>query len=443
MNTTHQSIWQLQEHKMKTVRTLIKKELRDAKSNKWLYFYAGIIGVLGGVIAFTGLQQGGALSLQVFGRTTATLVNLCLFLAPLVALTLGSGCITGEKDQGTLEQLLAQPITFTELLLGKYLGLWVALFVATLAGFAPAGIIIGWFAPHDAARFLLYPLLSQLLISVMLSIGLFISVRAKSRAQSQTVAIAVWFVTVLAYDVVFLGSLSIISLSANTLAMTLFFNPVDAARIFAVLTLEPDMYILGPAGAYIIDTFSTFGAGAILLTSLILWTALPFLVAARTFSARLLYAGRKRQYFRLALRSAAAVTLAMLVVGCGEKKGDSEPGEATEEVSNSSGQEAEDDYHADVANLAKGEALYMTNCSPCHGKSGKGDGPAAANLNPKPRDHSNGEYMSKLTDKHIGNVIKKGGAVAGYPTMPAHPHLKHDDINAVIAFVRTLGNKKT
>lgn len=427
---------------MKTIRTLIKKELRDAKSNKWLYFYAGIIAILGTVIAFTGLQQGGSLSLQVFGRTTATLVNLCLFLAPLVALTLGSGCISGEKDQGTLEQLLSQPVTFTELLLGKYLGLWTALFVATLVGFAPAGIIIGWFAPAgNALRFLIYPLLSQLLISVMLSIGMFISVSTRSRAQSQTIAVAVWFVTVLAYDIVFLGSLSIISLSANTLAMTLFINPVDATRIFAVLTLEPDMYILGPAGAYMIDTFSIVGTGALLLSSLILWTVLPFLVAARSFSTKLLYPGRKRRYFRFALRTVGVAMLAFTIASCGEKKEGEGPDAQEANEAEATAVPAEDDYKADPVNLTKGTELYMTNCSPCHGKAGKGDGPAAANLNPKPRDHSNGEYMSKLTDKHIGNVIKKGGAIAGFPTMPAHPHLKHDEINAVLAFVRTLGKK--
>src|SRR5688572_29725439 len=128
---------------MTTIRTILRKELHDARGNRWLYLYAAVVGLLGIVIAETGIHGGGALSLQVFGRTTATLVNLCLFLAPLVAMTLGTASISAERDQGTLEQLLAQPITRSELLLGKYLGLWVALFLATIVGFAPAGIIIG------------------------------------------------------------------------------------------------------------------------------------------------------------------------------------------------------------------------------------------------------------------------------------------------------------
>src|ERR1700730_2403141 len=38
--------------------------------------------------------------------------------------------------------------------------------------------------------------------------------------------------------------------------------------------------------------------------------------------------------------------------------------------------------------LAEGKQLYATNCAPCHGNKGKGDGPAASALTPKPADHT-------------------------------------------------------
>ena len=422
---------------MSTISIIIRKELLDARGNRWLYLYAIIVALLGVVIAETGIQAGGAISLQVFGRTTATLVNLCLFLAPLVAITLGTGTISSERDQGTLEQLLAQPITRSELLIGKYLGLWLALFMATIIGFAPAGIIIGVHASFlQAIHFLLYPMLSQLLISVMLAIGLLISVRAKSRAQANAVGIAVWFICVLAYDILLLGSLSVISLPADALAGMLFLNPVDSSRILSIITLEPDLYVLGPAGAFLVDTFSSTGAALLILLSLAIWIVAPLWFALLSFNIKRTPTMNTRKIFSLSfIKASAIIALSIAIGSCGSKKSDEgdEP-----EKSTATATEVPIVYKADVANLEKGKALYLTTCAPCHGKAGKGDGPGAANLNPKPRDHSNSEYMNKLTDDHIGNVIKKGGASFGYPNMPSQPQLKEDEINALIANVRSL-----
>jgi mono/diheme cytochrome c family protein len=89
-------------------------------------------------------------------------------------------------------------------------------------------------------------------------------------------------------------------------------------------------------------------------------------------------------------------------------------------------------------NVAKGKEVYLKTCAPCHGEGGKGDGPAAAALNPKPRDHTNGAYMDTLTNQHLYTVIKQGGASFGFPTMPAQPQLSDDDVKNTIAFVRSL-----
>ncbi len=86
----------------------------------------------------------------------------------------------------------------------------------------------------------------------------------------------------------------------------------------------------------------------------------------------------------------------------------------------------------------KGKATFIEKCAPCHGQQGKGDGPAGAALNPKPRNQSDAKYMSTLTDEHIFKAIKDGGASVGKsPAMPAWGSvLSNDDIWNVIAYVR-------
>ncbi len=87
---------------------------------------------------------------------------------------------------------------------------------------------------------------------------------------------------------------------------------------------------------------------------------------------------------------------------------------------------------------AKGKEIYAEKCGSCHGPEGEGDGPAAAALDPKPRNLSDAEYVSTLSDEHIFKTISEGGAAVGKsPLMPPWKGvLSEDDIWNVIAYLR-------
>jgi mono/diheme cytochrome c family protein len=89
---------------------------------------------------------------------------------------------------------------------------------------------------------------------------------------------------------------------------------------------------------------------------------------------------------------------------------------------------------------AAGRALYQQYCSTCHGPQGKGNGPAAMAMIPKPRDHTDGHYMNALSDAHLAKVITEGGAaVQRSPLMPSwQGTLTPQQIHDVIAYLRTL-----
>jgi mono/diheme cytochrome c family protein len=89
-----------------------------------------------------------------------------------------------------------------------------------------------------------------------------------------------------------------------------------------------------------------------------------------------------------------------------------------------------------------GKVKYDANCVGCHGKTGKGDGPAAAALNPKPQDHTDGKIMNALSDKYLFDIIKDGGAaVKKAAIMPASSKKLNDqEIWDIVAYIRNLAS---
>ena len=263
-----------------TVRPIVRKELMDALQNRWLAAFAILLGILGLAATASGYDSVSGLGLQMFGRTTATLLNLSLLLAPLVAVLMGAASIAGERERGTLEHLLALPLSRTAFLLGKHTGLVIALAAATAAGFLPAGVLIAansgfGMLPHYA----LFPALAVGAGAALAGVRLVISVSSRSAVQAQGTAVAVWF------------TLAISGLAPHWLVAALAANPIDATRVIGVLALEPDLYLLGPAGAFLTEQLGVAGAATVLALAVVTWIALPIAAAAVRFS----WAFRRRQ----------------------------------------------------------------------------------------------------------------------------------------------------
>ena len=90
--------------------------------------------------------------------------------------------------------------------------------------------------------------------------------------------------------------------------------------------------------------------------------------------------------------------------------------------------------------MSDAKALYIANCAPCHGDKGRGDGPAAAGLNPKPADHSSASVQSE-SDGALFWKLSEGRA-----PMPGYKKIFTDQQRwELINFIRTLAKspKKT
>ncbi len=89
----------------------------------------------------------------------------------------------------------------------------------------------------------------------------------------------------------------------------------------------------------------------------------------------------------------------------------------------------------DASAVLAGKAIYNQNCLACHGNTGKGDGPASAALNPKPRDLTSPQVI-KQKDGELYWKIQNGRS-----PMPAFgSSMSRKQIWQVVSYLRRLEN---
>ena len=88
-------------------------------------------------------------------------------------------------------------------------------------------------------------------------------------------------------------------------------------------------------------------------------------------------------------------------------------------------------------------AIFQQRFVACHGEDGKGDGPGAAALNPKPRNYTDVAWQNSVTDEHIKQTILYGGAAVGKsPNMPPNPDLDgKPELDGLVKVVREFKGK--
>ncbi len=84
--------------------------------------------------------------------------------------------------------------------------------------------------------------------------------------------------------------------------------------------------------------------------------------------------------------------------------------------------------------LNVGKSVYQSQCVVCHGKGGKGDGPAATAFNPRPANLADAARMARLPDDSLVQVV-----TSGRNAMPAFANLlSPEQIRELVFYLRTL-----
>ena len=268
------------------IRTIAASELRGALRGRLVQGFAALFGILAAGIAIAGLGASGQVLVQGFVRTAVSLLTLSLYLLPLLGLVVGAQAF-GSDDGGT-ELLLVQPVSRTEVLLGRALGLGAALGGVALFGFGFAGLLVGLMAGWSGfGGYLIVAGGSTLVGLASLAVGILIGAVARRRAAAIGGALAAWLLAAVLYDLVAIALLQFTGTGepGPYLVALLALNPIDGLRALGLVSLGADV-LLGPTGAAMERALGPNGGAWLIIASTLAWCALPLVAAARVWGRR-------------------------------------------------------------------------------------------------------------------------------------------------------------
>ena len=269
---------------MSHLRLFASEELVLALRSRWTQIFAVVFGLLACGVSGAGYVLSGGHGVQDFARTAVSLVQLVLLLVPLTALMIGVLSLAPER--GAAELVFSQPVARSTILLGKLLGLFQALAAAQAVGFGAAGALVyGQSGSEGLGGFLLLVAASLVTTAVFLGLAALLSAGAVGRRRTRALALAlvVWFVAVVLFDLAALGLASLLpSRSASRVLMvSVIANPIGAVRTGTLLGIEGTGAFGAASLALFRFTRSAGGVGVVLGLSLLFWLVAPVTLAVR------------------------------------------------------------------------------------------------------------------------------------------------------------------
>ena len=277
---------------MNAILIVAGKELRDGLRNRWALAITAVFVLLAMGLAYFGPAVSGTVGFASLATTIVSLASLAVFLIPLIALLLAYDSVVGEQELGTLTLLLTYPLGRFQLLAGKFLGHGAILALSTLAGFATAGALIGFFTHQlgDAQLWLAFGffILSATLLGwVFVAFAYLISVSVRQKSSAAGLALIVWFFFVLIFDLVLLGVLvatrgAVGAAWRGAFPYLLLLNPTDVFRVANLVGFEATRV---HAGLMAVAVGRELHPAPLMLV-LLLWVVIPFALAVWRFQRR-------------------------------------------------------------------------------------------------------------------------------------------------------------
>ncbi|GIQ65955.1 ABC transporter permease [Paenibacillus cisolokensis] len=253
------------------------REMKIGFRNPWAYSFTALFALF--MLSLLLINAQGYV--KGYSGSSSTMLNLALYLLPLMALMLGSFSLTGEKEEGNWELLSTYPLGTWAFLTGKYIGLSAVLLAIVAFGFGLSGAA-GWLlgGGFDVSTYRQLLVFSVSLSLFFLGAAMLVGTIARNRWQALTIAVGVWFFAVIAWPSILIAALGMMPypwIKPAVTALT-FLNPAELTRLFTVVklgggsTLGPEYY------NWMVWIRSPWGT-AVFLGVMMVWIGLALAVA--------------------------------------------------------------------------------------------------------------------------------------------------------------------
>ena len=259
---------------------LARQEFIESYRNRWVIGCVATLFFLALLLSLLGSTPTGALGISGLAVLLVSLINLSLYLIPLLALLLGFDAIIGEKERGTLALLLTCPIESWQIILGKFFGHGTILGLASLLGFGGVMVLNILILPDEN----LAPLIADFILMIFLvfvlglnfiAISYMVSAWVASHATAIIINIAIWIFMVILYDVLLfavLANVKPVGVTSPLLSFFIIINPTDSYRLLMLFASEDASAMIG------FQNIKKHISPIFPCLSLIFWLIMPLLI---------------------------------------------------------------------------------------------------------------------------------------------------------------------
>jgi Cu-processing system permease protein len=213
-------------------------------------------------------------------KAVISLLNIVLILVPLVCIIFSTVHIYNSNK--FIEMLLALPVKRSSIFWAEYLGLSVSLSIGIILGI---GIPLGVYGAEITGLYLV--ITGVFLTFIFTAFAFLSSVINNDKAKGIGLSLMIWFYLSVIFDglvILIFMFFSDYPLENIVLVLTAL-NPVDLARIMIMMKLDITA-LMGYTGATFQHFFGSITGTLFSLFFLILWTAVPALIALKIFNRK-------------------------------------------------------------------------------------------------------------------------------------------------------------